>query len=274
MTRDIRLILSDIDGTILDSQHQLDSGLFDVITDLKESSIPFILASARSPQGIFPIVEELNLADSPIAAYNGALIVEGKKEDYQILIEHGLNKSDVKRILDLLAVNYPHISVNIYSGSDWMATQLDRWVEIEAAITKENPQLIEVATLLEDSSKPIHKLLLIAETEEIQDFFTDLQEIPFEDTSFYLSKDNYLEVTSQSVSKENALLEMANYYQVPLEETMAIGDNFNDLPMLTLAGLGVAMGNAPEAVKQGADCITLSNLEQGASKAIKLHVLD
>ena len=62
----------------------------------------------------------------------------------------------------------------------------------------------------------------------------------FPQTVFYLSKDNYLEVTAKHVSKEHALLEVAKYYDLPLEEVMTIGDNFNDSPMLALAGLGIA----------------------------------
>ena len=99
MAKEIKLILSDIDGTILDNNHQVDAHLRDTITELKKESIPFVLASARSPHGMFPIAQELNLGANPIACYNGALIVEGNKEHYQTLIEHGLSKADVKKIV-------------------------------------------------------------------------------------------------------------------------------------------------------------------------------
>jgi hydroxymethylpyrimidine pyrophosphatase-like HAD family hydrolase len=95
----------------------------------------------------------------------------------------------------------------------------------------------------------------------------------FPQTAFYLSKDNYLEVTAKHVSKEHALLEVAKYYDLPLEEVMTIGDNFNDSPMLALAGLGIAMGNAPEGVKETANLVTASNDEHGVAQAITEHVL-
>ena len=81
-------------------------------------------------------------------------------------------------------------------------------------------------------------------------------------------KDNYLEVTAKHVSKEHALLEVAKYYDLPLEQVMTIGDNFNDSPMLALAGLGIAMGNAPEGVKETANLVTASNDEHGVAQAI------
>lgn len=273
MAKTIKLILSDIDGTILDNNHQVDAHLRDTITELKKESIPFVLASARSPHGMFPIAQELNLGANPIACYNGALIVEGNKEHYQTLIEHGLSKADVKKIVALIKKQFPHISINFYSGGDWIVEEIDQWVQIEADITKESPDIRNFDILLTDDSIPIHKLLLIANAQAIQEFFTYLKRVNFEDASFYLSKDNYLEVTSQSVSKENALLEIAKYYDISLSQTMAIGDNYNDIPMLKLAGLGVAMANAPQAVKNEADIETVSNNDNGVSKVIEDYVL-
>ncbi|WP_019805051.1 fructose-phosphate phosphohydrolase SppA [Streptococcus mutans] len=273
MAKTIKLILSDIDGTILDNNHQVDAHLRDTITELKKESIPFVLASARSPHGMFPIAQELNLGANPIACYNGALIVEGNKEHYQTLIEHGLSKADVKKIVALIKKQFPHISINFYSGGDWIVEEIDQWVQIEADITKESPDIRNFDTLLTDDSIPIHKLLLIANAQAIQEFFTYLKRVNFEDASFYLSKDNYLEVTSQSVSKENALLEIAKYYDISLSQTMAIGDNYNDIPMLKLAGLGVSMANAPQAVKNEADIETVSNNDNGVSKVIEDYVL-
>ncbi|WP_019320314.1 fructose-phosphate phosphohydrolase SppA [Streptococcus mutans] len=273
MAKEIKLILSDIDGTILDNNHQVDAHLRDTITELKKESIPFVLASARSPHGMFPIAQELNLGANPIACYNGALIVEGNTEHYQTLIEHGLSKADVKKIVALIKKQFPHISINFYSGGDWIVEEIDQWVQIEADITKESPDIRNFDTLLTDDAIPIHKLLLIANAQAIQEFFTYLKRVNFEDASFYLSKDNYLEVTSQSVSKENALLEIAKYYDISLSQTMAIGDNYNDIPMLKLAGLGVAMANAPQAVKNEADIETVSNNDNGVSKVIEDYVL-
>ena len=95
----------------------------------------------------------------------------------------------------------------------------------------------------------------------------------FPQTDFYLSKDNYLEVTHNQVSKKQALLELANYYQLSLTEIMSIGDNYNDIPMIETAGFGVAMGTAPTDVKVCANKVTDSNDQNGVSKAIKLYVL-
>ena len=266
----IKLIMSDIDGTILDKNHQLDSYLIELIPLLKQCNIPFVLASARSPLGIAPISKELGITDCPIACYNGALISLGDK----ILSQYSIDKSELLLLHDFLKKEFPTVSINVYSGKDWLVNTIDEWVEIEATITGESPKVTSLADFIRDEKTLVHKLLLIDNTDTIQKLQKTLSSIDFPQTDFYLSKDNYLEVTHNQVSKKQALLELANYYQLPLTSIMTLGDNYNDIPMIETAGLGIAMGNAPRDVKTCAKAVTDSNEQNGVSKAIKLHVLD
>ena len=265
----IKLIMSDIDGTILDKNHQLDSYLIELMPLLKQRDIPFVLASARSPLGIAPISKELGITDFPIACYNGALISLGDK----ILSQYSIDKSELLLLHDFLKKEFPTVSINVYSGKDWLVNTIDEWVEIEATITGESPKVTSLADFIRDEKTLVHKLLLIDNTDTIQKLQKTLSSIDFPQTNFYLSKDNYLEVTHNQVSKKQALLELAKYYQLSLSEIMTIGDNYNDIPMIETAGLGVAMGNAPTDVKTCANTVTDSNDQNGVSKAIKLYVL-
>ena len=269
----IRLIISDIDGTILDDQHQVDPKFKDMIPLLNREKIPFVLASARSPLGMEPIARELELGDNPLACYNGALVIKGDPQAYETIIEHPLDKKEIRTFLELVKAEFPSVSINLYSGKDWIADRLDKWVQIEAAITGEQSMIQNVLVPVLNAQMHVHKLLLIDQAPVIQKLHDYLQTLDFPKTAFYLSKDNYMEVTAKHVSKERALYEIAQHYQVPLEQVMTIGDNFNDLPMLRLAGLGVAMGNAPEAVKTEAKAVTKSNNEHGAAEAVEKYVL-
>lgn len=269
----IRLIISDIDGTILDDQHQVDPKLKDMIPLLNREKIPFVLASARSPLGMEPIARELGLGDNPLACYNGALVIKGNPQAYETIIEHPLDKKEIRTFLELVKAEFPSVSINLYSGKDWIADRLDKWVQIEAAITGEQPMIQNVLVPVLNAQMSVHKLLLIDEAPVIQKLHDYLQTLDFLKTAFYLSKDNYMEVTAKHVSKEQALYEIAQHYQVSLEQVMTIGDNFNDLPMLRLAGLGVAMDNAPEAVKTEAKAVTKSNNEHGVAEAVEKYVL-
>lgn len=133
--QDIRLIISDIDGTILDDQHQVDPQLREQMPLLKKENIPFVLASARSPLGMEPIARKLGLGDNPLACYNGALVIKGDPQDYETIIEHPLDKKEIRTFLELVKTKFPSVSINLYSGKDWIADRLDKWVQIEADIT-------------------------------------------------------------------------------------------------------------------------------------------
>lgn len=182
-------------------------------------------------------------------------------------------KKEIRTFIELIKQKFPTVSINLYSGKNWLADRFDKWIQIEADITGEVPTIQNLLILVLDVLVPIHKLLLIDEPAIIQRLYNYLQTLDFPNTAFYLSKDNYLEVTAKNVSKENALQEIAQHYQIPLPQVMAIGDNFNDLPMIKLAGFGVAMGNAPEPVKVQATAITQTNNQHGVAKAIEDYIL-
>lgn len=174
---------------------------------------------------------------------------------------------------DFLKREFPTVSINVYSGQDWFVNTLDKWIQIEADITGESPKVTSITDFIKEEQTLVHKLLLIDKADTIQKLQNTLSIMNFPQTDFYLSKDNYLEVTHNQVSKKQALLELANYYQIPPKEIMALGDNYNDVPMIETAGHGIAMGNAPTDVKSCANAVTDSNEQNGVSQAIKLYVL-
>jgi len=271
---DIKLILSDIDGTILDDENKVDSDLKETIAKLRAQDIPFVLASARSPEGMFPIAKELDVIDNPIACYNGALVVKDiQAKNYSTILNHELDIAEVEKIIAIVQQKFPQVSINLYSGSDWYVERFDQWVKIEADITKLSPQEVDINELIIDHKVPIHKLLLISDADETARLLQYLKENNLSESSFYLSKPNYLEITNSNVSKEKALRELAKNYDLSLEQTMTLGDNFNDVPMLKIAGLGVAMANAPVEVKKCANVVTETNNQNGVSKAIEKYVL-
>ncbi|MBO0480756.1 HAD family hydrolase [Candidatus Enterococcus courvalinii] len=274
MTQKIKLVMSDIDGTILTSQHKIDDKLAVRLKQLKAKKIPFVLASARSPKGMHAIAKKLEVTEYPMACYNGALIVREVEDDpFQQIFSQELNVEETLQLIELLTKEFKNISISLYSGSDWYVESVDDWIEQEAAITKLEPIVANLNQLLLEQRLPVHKLLLIGSTPEVEQLKEVCESLNLETSSFYLSKENYLEVTHYQVSKEKALTTVADYYQIPLENTMAIGDNFNDLPMIKLSGMGVAMGNAPEEVIKEADIQTLTNDENGVSEALLNQIL-
>jgi len=271
---DVKLILSDIDGTILNDDNKVDSNLKSIVHKLREQAIPFVLASARSPEGMREIAKELDVVDNPIACYNGALVIKDiQSKDYSTILSHELNLNEVKKIISIIHQKFAQVSINLYSGADWYVEKKDQWVQIESDITKLDPIETNLDELVANCKVPIHKLLLIGQSTEISQVLKLLNNNNFDDSSFYLSKPNYLEITNNKVSKETALRELAKTYDITVEQTMTLGDNFNDIPMLKIAGLGVAMQNAPEEVKNCANEVTETNNRNGVSRAIEKYVL-
>lgn len=264
------LVLSDIDGTILDDHQRIDPDLIAETSRLNQLGIPFILTSARSPEGMLTIASKMGLSDVPLSCYNGALLVNSTKDFSPVIASHELLNSEVSKILTFLQNNYPRVSMNLYSDSHWYVSKIDSWVHEEARITQINPSVIDLNDFI--INHPVHKLLLIGETCIIQKIKQQLSKKNFSNINFVLSKENYLEVVNNSASKAQALKELAEYYKIDLSKTMAIGDNFNDVPMIKEAGLGVAMGNAPEKVKAEADVVTESNNQGGVAKLLNKYI--
>ncbi|MGM0140166.1 hypothetical protein IGI65_002645 [Enterococcus sp. DIV0755b] len=258
----VKVVVSDVDGTILNSHHQISQRLKEAIRKIAEKNIPFVLASARSPEGMKQISQKLAVTNSPLAAFNGALVI---RQD-QIIYSQPVEKEDVKKILAALKVQFPTIAVNLYSANEWYVDRMNQYVKLESEITQITPIVKDLDLLID--TRPVHKLLLIGAVAEItaaKDFLA--QEVTT--SALYLSKDNYLEVTHRTVSKESALQAIAQYYNITTKEIMTFGDNYNDIPMLVAAGVGVAMNNAPLEVKKVADRITKSNDEDGVA-----HILE
>lgn len=95
--------------------------------------------------------------------------------------------------------------------------------------------------------------------------------ILFPEITIYKSKSTYLEIVAQNVQNSSAIDILIKAHGVTKEEIMAFGDNYNDVDMLRYAGIGVAMGNAPDEVKAAADVITLSNDEDGLKAILEMN---
>ena len=120
----------------------------------------------------------------------------------------------------------------------------------------------EVSFEDEEVYKEVHKVLCMGDKADIAALEQQLVK-EFPQIRIYRSKDTYLEIMSMKASKSDAIHMLKDHFHVKQEETMAFGDNFNDIDMIRYAGLGVAMGNATDEVKEAADIITDINDNEG-----------
>lgn len=266
-----KMICLDIDGTLLNSEHRITQGTKEVIQKVsKEMQIPVILVSARMPKGILFLLEEIEISN-PIICYSGALIMDDKTN---ILSNTTIPISGVRQVFE--AARDMRIHVSLYKDDEWYVEKLDKWAEQEGRITKMSPAIMSITDLLnmweKEASGP-NKILCMAEPDKIEALNAKIKADYSDKLNIYPSKPTYLEIMPSNASKTSAIEVLCRRYNIQRSEVIAIGDNYNDMNMIEFAGLGIAMGNAPDQVKQCADAITLSNDEDGVAEAIRKYLL-
>ncbi len=264
-----KMICLDIDGTLLNSQHQISQSTKEMVQRVAEKGTPVILVSARMPKGIRFLQQELNISQ-PIICYSGALVMDHATG---ILFNQTIGLAQVKQAYDMARASGVHMS--LYQGDEWFIAESDPWTEGESAITNIAPRVVKCEDLLQrwaaENSGP-NKILYMADPDAVHRLEKRLQAQFSGALNIYPSKPTYLEVMPQSASKTSAIEFLRWKLAIRRSEIMAIGDNYNDLDMLEFAGLGIAMGNAPERVKLSAAAVTLSNDEDGVAAALKKYL--
>ena len=260
-----RAVFSDIDGTLLNSHNNISQKTVESVHRLNERHIPFILVSARMPQGIFPLQHILGVK-APVICYSGALVLD---EEGNTLFESGIDKDDFVNITSYISEQCRDICCSFYSGRDWFtANKNNPCIMEESCIVGIEPESYGSGSIPE--IKAVHKLLCIGPPEKINLLENVLKSgYPF--LNIYKSKDTYLEIISGKSSKSAAIKLLQGKLGVTQDELIAFGDQFNDIDMLKYAGLGIAMGNAPEAVKVSADAVTETNDSGGVAKALDFY---
>ncbi|KWX71231.1 Cof-type HAD-IIB family hydrolase [Paenibacillus jilunlii] len=268
----VKAVFSDVDGTLLNSDHKITSLTKRAIQKVVKSGVPFVLVTARMPGGVVSLQEELAI-HSPIICYSGALVLEENSEGNMTPIHStSLSRQETGKILGIVNDRYPTISISLYSYNEWLVRDTrDAWVTQEQEIIHTSPTKADFAAYLENNQQT-HKILCMGNSREINDLEQTLKN-ETTGVSIYKSKETYLEIMDSSASKSQAIQIILQRLGLSREEIMAIGDNFNDIDMLSFAGLGIAMANAPDEVKRYADDVTLSNDKDGLKYSLEKYVI-
>lgn len=265
----IRMVCLDIDGTLLNSNHEVTEKVKSTINKVaNDKKIPVILVSARMPKGIRFLQEELGI-EEPIICYSGALILD---KDNSVLAREVIDVSNFEEIYKLTSENNIHMS--LYKDDEWYIEKLDYWAKQESEITNIIPNIIDFNKLIEQWKREgvgPSKILCMSNPKEIN-FLKE--NIYGNDLNIYPSKPTYLEIMPIKASKTSAITCLQKKFSIDKSEIIAMGDNYNDIDMLEYAGVGVAMGNAPEDVKRHADDVTLTNDEDGVAEALIKYVIN
>lgn len=265
----IKMIVSDMDGTLLNSQKTISAENKKAIQFARQQGIYFVLATGRIYISAVKYAKELGL-DTPIIACNGALVKNPTTG--QIICENPILPSLAKKIAEILQDQ--SIYFHFYTEKDFFTKELKHtsvsYKKMNETVSLEdriNFHIVEDMAEAGAQTRGIMKFVAIDEDagklQEIRKKLLQIKEVEVSQ-SWY----NNIEVMVKGVSKGSAMETVARSYGISPEHILSIGDHHNDKSMIEMAGYSVAMDNAEEELKQTASYVTQSNDEDGFAKAI------
>lgn len=266
---EIRLLALDLDGTLTNSDKVITPMTNDAVQKAAQSGVTVVLASGRPVIGIQPLADVLRLDRHGgfILAYNGGQIVDCKarKVVYEKLIPQQYNRQicDIARSLDVAALTYDEVGIVT-------ERPLDRYVYIESY--NNAIPIKKVENLGEHVTWSTPKFMVVGEPESLAGALKVIKREFDGRLNAFLSTPYFIEITPLNIEKASALNTLAAILGIARESIMAIGDGFNDIPMLEFAGVSVAMANAYPEAKAVCKYQTASNDEDGVGLAIERFI--
>lgn len=257
-----RLVVSDIDGTLLAPGEVLSSRTIDLIHLFQEKGGIFTIATGRMEKAVLPLVQRIGL-NHPVILYNGSLIMNPQGEE--VIFEAKLEADIAARSLALS--NAFDLGMLLYLEGVAYTKEMTSYIE-------RHNQKEHVTCKVVDSFSPLleaglTKILFMGDAklvDQLEQTHRQQQGVKF---NVIRSEVNYLEVLPENASKGNALEWLASHLSIPLSETVAIGDERNDLSMIRQAQVGVAVNNAVKELKMEADLIVDGSYSTGVAEVLE-----
>jgi cell division protease FtsH len=260
-------LILDVDGTLLNSSKVLTDKVRNAVIDAEMRGKHVAIASGRSVAGIRRTAAALQLDrfGGFIIAYNGTTVVNCKNGEvvYNQFMPQELYKpvidASVKMGVKIVVYNDQYKQMIIGNGPDDFLTEHAGHLDLTP---------VNAGNFLKALNFPVNKFLLKGDPEKMADVEARMKDAFGDRLNIVRSDPMFVEVLPKFVDKHVAVEKLMKYLDIQKDKVICVGDSFNDLPMLRAAGLGVAMGNAADAVKQEADYVTASNDEDGVFDVI------
>ena len=258
----IRLVVSDFDGTLLDDKANVTEIAKANIEKLRNAGGAFAISTGRMPNGIVPHALELGLKGA-VSCFQGAVIID--LETKKVLFEGRIpNKSAVAACKKLEALN---LHIHAYDLWDFYCNKDDDALKEYETMMRSKAKLVldkPLSQFLEETGIDIFKLVAMVPVEDNEYIRQTLENEPIDGCVVTRSGAHLVEINNANYSKGTAVEFLSRYYGVSIEETLCVGDQLNDISMIEKAGLGVAVKNADERLKQAADYVCEYTNNEGA----------
>ncbi|WP_047380756.1 Cof-type HAD-IIB family hydrolase [Cetobacterium sp. ZWU0022] len=261
-----KLVISDLDGTLVNSNKEVSDYTKKIVDLLKQNDVHFIIATGRNLKGAKHIYDILNL-NGEIICNNGSTIYDNKGE----LIFQKIVDKNIARLVFETALKEECAFLGSYGTQLYIGEGTLDLVNTYLYNPAQDPIEININNI---STFDFEKIVLMSKDnnklEKLSSEFNSLKEV-----NAFISQENYLDVVHFETSKGKALKVLANSKNIDLEHTIAFGDAFNDYEMLKFAGKGLVMANGFEELKKEFEVLELTNDENGVAKYLaKVFSLD
>lgn len=251
-----QLLVLDLDGTLLKNDKTVSEETINSLIEFENRNNKIIFATARPPRDAYKYVPQ-KLRDNPIICYNGACMINRK----EILYKKEMSRDTVYQIIEKSEKSgYHQICFEI---DDKLYSNFDTSDFFGKAPT-------EIVDLTKLNMKTAYKVIICNKASISQDFLTVL---PKTCKGIVTDNGRLCQIMDQEVSKWNSIQSLIKTWNIKDEDIIAFGDDYNDLDMIKHAGIGVAMGNAEKVVKEAANFVTDTNMNEGVAKYLKEHIL-
>lgn len=251
MTFSPKMLALDIDGTLVDTAGNMPDEVYLAVRRAVDTGIPVVLATGRSWVATQPIFEMLELPPGWAVSSNGAIVVTNPpfKLVHEVLFDPRESIEKVSRLL-------PTARLCVERNMVRYATRPFPEGELQGDV--------HIVSLEELAAEPVSRLIIREPDADGDTVFSQLiGELGMQDVSYFVGWSAWLDIAPQGVHKALGLQMVCDDLGIDAKDVLAIGDGNNDIEMLRWAGRGVAMGDAPDAVKEAADHVTGNFLDLG-----------
>lgn len=265
------ILVLDIDGTLTTSEKKISNDTLNAVLATQDRGHKVVLASGRPTAGIRAVAKQIRLNEygGYILSFNGAKIINCKTEE--IIYQKTLPK-DIIPELKAAADEFGVGIITYEEDAIVVGTKIDNYMEIEAKIN--HLPLKEVENFADYVSFDVNKCLMTGEPSHLAKVEEQMKERFGDIVNIYRSEPFFLEIVPPNVDKADSLSHLLDRLNLSKTQMISCGDGYNDLTMIQYAGMGVAMANAQQVVKEAADYITLSNDEDGVAHVIHEFILN
>lgn len=268
-----KLIATDLDGTLVTDDKNLTDRTIENIKKALKKNVKIMISSARAFYRLERYIDELDLRkeNQYTICFNGAMIVENITG--KILYSKNLDKREVNELIILgKKLNIP---IMIYSKNAHHAEKIPEIIKKNKNSKGMNIKIENFNEIDFDKEENyIYKIVFMDKPEKIIEARKNIPKEIIKKYEVTSSVPEYIEFVKKGIKKSVAIKFIMDKFKIKQEEVIAIGDGENDIEMLKFAGLGVAMDNANNYVKENADYITTSNNDDGVGKVIKRFILN